>query len=176
MSNTFLFPKMEVDSLRESLNLIPEFNSIRLQLRPELIYIAGTNFINEILEELEPGEAVAVTLETREDSKKVLDLEAKIKIYEEKIESYLDGIVAGLGIRTSKFTKCPDCGSNISVPHIKSLNCPVCGSRELLMTTTHHKKLAGYREYITDYEQRIIEIRASQRSKVLSKQWMVVTH
>ena len=163
-------------SLKETLQRIPEVNSLKLQIRPDLTYVEGTHPEAEIREELEPQEAVAVILETHEASKKVVDLEEKIQAYRDKIKAYLDAIVVGQAERTSKFTKCPSCGSAVSVQHIKSIHCPVCGSAELLMTNTHHKKLDGYRSYINDYTARLELARISAKSKVISKSWLVVAN
>jgi len=167
------FPWVESDTLQEQLKT-SAFNSFKLQLRPDLVYMDGVGAEKEILEELEPGEAVAVVLESREDSKKALDLEEKIAGYMSKIHEYLNAIVAGVSSRTSKYTKCPYCGSSVSVQHIKDIACPVCGSVELLMTATHHKKLDGYRAYIAEYQARLNEVRATQRTRTINKQWLVV--
>jgi DNA-directed RNA polymerase subunit RPC12/RpoP len=141
--------------------------------------VAGTNLTkleDEIREELADGEAVAVVLETREPSKKMLDLEAKIVTYQNKIRDYKQAIVESLAKRTTKFTKCPTCGSSVSIPHIKGIACPVCQSEELLMTNTHHKKLAGYQEYIDDYTARYNEaLESNARAKVTNRSWLVVT-
>ena len=168
-------PWMDGSLVRETiLNTHPDLITSKMRVRPDLVYLKGANPTQEILDELDPGEGVAVVLETRESSKKVQDLEEKVRTYEEKIRTYLDNIVTSLSGRTSKFTKCPACGSNVSIPHIKSPNCPVCGSGELLMTATHQAKIEGYRKYINDYQGRLVEAIQTQRTQVIAKEWLVV--
>ena len=175
----YKLPWCEPSELKDALQILRDSYASwaslgELRVLSNLTYDTNSAYMDEISEELSNHEVVAVVLEEKEPSKRVLQLQDQIKIYQDKLTNYMDAIVTSLASRTSKYTKCPTCGSHVSVAHIKNANCPVCDSPELLMTNTHHKRINGYKAFIETLNARLAEATASSRSRVVSKSWLIV--
>jgi len=146
-----------------------------VEVRADLVYPDfGDETLEEIYSELEDGHAVAVTYQERAISEKMTPLVERVQIAAGKIPNYYAKILAGVASRTSKFTKCPGCGSAIAVQYIKELNCRYCGSEELLMNNSHHKYIASLQASLDKFKGQLREALLENKGEVVNSCWLIV--
>lgn len=90
-----------------------------------------------------------------------VDLTSKLKEISHKLMEYPYFVLKRVKGGSAKLKKCTGCSSHISVAHLRSINCPVCG-HDLLYTETDLKALAALRE-----KEKTLKLRVKEREDAL---------
>lgn len=68
----------------------------------------------------------------------------------------------------SALKRCHACGSRIAITHLSKAGCPVCGSKDFLLTATEKRKLEALRAKAETVEKKRVDL--TERHKALSGQ------
>lgn len=95
---------------------------------------------------------------------------ARIDAAQAALYAFPNGVLARVRGLSSKTKGCRECGSSISVRHIRSVNCPVC-STQYLYTETDLKRLEALRAQLRKAQDKYDQVQAAYDQKRLNGEW-----
>lgn len=112
------------------------------------------------------GKVFPVTM----SEKKMNDTFSALK---EEINNWDSSIIKRVKAGKSAQKGCDKCGSKISIKHISTANCPVCGDHKFLKTETDDKKFAAMRVKLKDMETKISVAKKKYEKNAKETYWLV---
>jgi hypothetical protein len=91
------------------------------------------------------------------ETNKYLQAKEKYVDYRTKIISLEQEIIHRVKNETSKTKKCSHCNSIIAKEYLENISCPVCKSKDYLITETDSRRFASYQNYLEKNKEAFLE-------------------